>query len=81
MKRVNLELRIKVVLKDAETGKVEPVPFDGKMRFNYRNVSYPDGLDIQESFARSVSEHGDRMFAKGRQHAANLASETDTTAK
>lgn len=66
MKRVNLKLTIVAELVDADTGKVEPTPFDADLKFNYRGVPYADALDVQESFAQALAEHGQRMIAKGR---------------
>jgi hypothetical protein len=69
MNRVNLNLHIVATLTDAATGKTEPTPFDAEMDFNYRGVPYADALDVQESFAQAMSEHGARMISKGRKHA------------
>ena len=70
MKKVTLSLKIQAELVDADTGKVEPVPFDADMNFNYRGVPYADALDVQESFAQALAEHGQRMIAKGRKSSA-----------
>jgi hypothetical protein len=73
MKRVNLSLRIEATLTDADTGKVEPMPFKGDLYFEYNGVPYADAVDVQESFARALGEHGQRMIEKGRKHAAAQA--------
>jgi hypothetical protein len=70
MKRVNLSLNIQATLEDADTGKVELTPFKGDMAFEYNGVPYADAVDVQESFAQAMAEHGARMIAKGRKHAA-----------
>lgn len=65
MDRVNLRLRIVVELFDAENPDAPAVPFDTEILSNYRGLKYADGLTVQKSLAKAISEHTERLFGLG----------------
>lgn len=68
-KRVHMSLNITATMTDAATG--ETMATFG-LPCEYRDVPYADALDVQESFMQAIGEHGARMSAKGRAHAAKV---------
>lgn len=76
MERVNLELTIVAVLRDASNGEVltaEKAPFFVDLHAGYNGVKYSDALTIQKSLSTSIREHEDRMFEMGFAKAKELA--------
>lgn len=69
MKKVNLELIINAKMTDENGKLMAPFSFTG----SYLDINYDDALDVQESAMQMLSEHGARMLAKGRKHAADMA--------
>ncbi len=68
MERVNLELTIVAVLRDAKSGKplsVEESPFFVNLHTGYNGLEYAEGLTVQKSLSTAIREHEDRMYELG----------------